>query len=65
MSKTHQNQKSFICDECKQIFLSQRRLIDHIKSNHNENYNQKNKKFRCDWNECQFESKRYSKLESP
>lgn len=58
----HTNNKSINCNECKLSFWGRKPLTDHIKLAHNQSYDQISGKFKCDWNECSFQSKSFSNL---
>lgn len=62
MNRMHTYKEPITCSECKHRFWGQKRLTDHIKEAHNESYDTISGKFKCNWNECSFQSKSYSNL---
>ena len=65
ISKMHLNKEQLVCEECHQTFWGQKRLFEHKKCTHLGNgfiYNIYSKIYKCDFNECNYESKSVTNL---
>jgi uncharacterized Zn-finger protein len=58
----HLNKSQLNCSKCELTFWGKTRLLKHLRLDHNQSFNTNNKRYKCDWNECQFETRNLNNL---
>lgn len=61
-NQIHINKDLIKCEECDQFFWTQNQLKVHVKECHNEVFDERTQKFKCNYNGCELKFKHFCKL---